>query len=132
MCVVLIVTAELLPAEQEVFVHYFSQLVTSMPAKSMSEYFVQHEIISPQEQQQIFSVASAYKAAGLLLTNIFSAVKIGITAVFYMFLNIVERHGSFDCTSVIKAMRKRLKHKYNIEGKICNFKCSTVWLCNSV
>ena len=124
--VVLIVTTEMLPAEQEIFIQYFSQLVTSLPVKSISQHFVQDEIISLQEQQEIFKAASAYKAAGLLLTNIFSAVKIGVPEVFYIFLNIAEKYGTIDCINVIKAMKKRLKSEFNIEGKMYNYKYNTV------
>ena len=104
----LFTTAEHLSVEYEVFIHYFSQIVTSMSAVALSPYFVQQNIISPPEQLEIFNAALPNKAAGLLLSNISSALKAGLTKVFYKFLDITEQYGSIDCINVTNAIRKKL------------------------
>ena len=95
-----VVTTEHHSAEHDVFIHYFSQIVTSISAVALSPYFVQQNIISPPEQLEIFNTTLPNKAAGLLLSNISSALKAGITKVFYKFLDITEQHGSIDSINV--------------------------------
>ena len=107
-CILLFVTTEQLSAEYEVFIHYFSQIVTSISPVALSPYFVQQNIISPPEQLEIFNATLPNKAAGLLLRNISSALKAGITTVFYKFLDITEHHGSIDSINVANAIRKKL------------------------
>ena len=102
------------------FIHYFSQIVTSISAVALSPYFVQRNIISPSEQLEIFNANLPNKAACLLLSNISFALKAGITKVFYQFLDIAEQHGNIDSVSVTNAIRKRLiKLKSKDEGIMC-------------
>ena len=102
------------------FVHYFSQIVTSIPAVALSPYFVQQNIISPSEQLEIFNATLPNKAASLLLSNISSALKAGITKEFYKFLDITEQHGNIDSINVTNAIRKKLfKLKSKNEGIVC-------------
>ena len=99
------------------FIHYFSQIVTSISAVALSPYFVQRNIISPSEQLEIFDAASPNKRACLLLSNVSSALKAGINEVFYQFLDITEQHGNIDSINVISNIWKKLiKLKYKVEG----------------
>ena len=95
-------------AEYEVFIYYFSQIVSSISAVALSPYFVQQNIISPSEQLEIFNSTSPNKAAGLLLSKISSALKAGFTKIFYAFLDITEQHGSIDSAMVTGVIRKKL------------------------
>ena len=99
---------EHISAEYEVFIHCFSQIVSSISAVALSPYFVQQNIISPSEQLEIFNTASPNKASGLLLSKISSALKAGFTKIFYTFLDITEQHGSMDSAMVIGVIRKKL------------------------
>ena len=99
---------EYISAEYEVFVHYFSQIVSSISAVALSPYFVQQKIISPSEQLEIFNATSPNKASGLLLSKISSAIKAGFTKFFYKFLDVTEQHGSIDSAMVTGAIRKKL------------------------
>ena len=112
-------TEHLLP-EHEVFVNYFSQIVSSIPAEALSQYFVQYKIISPPEQLEIYDALPNYKkAAGLLLSKISTALKAGVTEVFYKFLDITEQYGTDDSLVVISAIRKKLsllEYELNYEG----------------
>ena len=102
------------------YIHYFSQIVTSISAVALSPYFVQQNIISPSEQLEIFNATLRNKAASLLLSNISSALKAGITKVFYNFLDITEQHGNIDSINVTNAIRKKLsKLKSKDEGMVC-------------
>ena len=101
-------STEHISAEYEVFIHYFSQIVSSISAVALSPYFVQQNIISPSEQLEIFNVTSPNKASGLLLSKISSAMKAGFTKTFYKLLDITEQHGSIDSVMVTTAIRKKL------------------------
>ena len=99
---------EHISAEYEVFIHYFSQIVSNISAVALSPYFVQQNIISPPEQLEIFNATSPNKASGLLLSKIFYALKAGFTKIFYTFLDITERHGSMDGARVTGVIKKKL------------------------
>ena len=99
---------EYISAECEVFIHYFSQIVSSISAVALSPYFVQQNIISPPEQMEIFNATSPTKASGLLLSKISYALKAGFTKIFYAFLDITEQHGSMDSARVTGVIRKKL------------------------
>ena len=101
-------------AEYEVFIHYYSQIVTSLSAVALSAYFVEEKIISTADQSLIFSTPVQTIAASLLLSKISSALKAGINESFYKFLDITEKYGNIDSKNVITAMRKKLKS----EGKV--------------
>ena len=96
-------------AEYEVFICYYSQIVNTLSAETLSPYFVSQSIISSGEQMEIFNVHSPIKSAGLLLSKISSALNAGITESFYKFLDITEQFGSIDSQTVTTTMRKRLK-----------------------
>ena len=100
---------ELHSAEYEVFIHYYSQIVTSLSAVALSPYFVKEKIISTADQSLIFSTPVQTTAASLLLSKISSALKAGINESFYKFLDITEQYGSIDSKNVITAIRKKLK-----------------------
>ena len=93
--------------------------MTSISAVALSPYFVEQNIISPSEQLEIFNATLPNKAACLLLSNISSALKAGITKVFYKFLDIIEQHGSIDSINVANAIKKKLfKLKSKDEGTV--------------
>ena len=106
------------------FVHCFNQIVTSISAVALSPYFVQQNIISPSEQLEVFNATlHLNKAAGLMLSNISTALKAGITKVFYKFLDTTEQHGSIDSINVANAIRKTLfELKSENEGIVCVLK----------
>ena len=95
-------------AEYEVFIQYYSQIVSTLSASTLSPHFVAQKIISPDEQLEIFSATSSKKAAGLLLGKISVALKVGSSEGFYKLLDITEQHGSIDSKNVSLAVRKRL------------------------
>ena len=95
--------------EYEVFIHYYSQIVTSLSAVALSPYFVKEKIISTADQSLIFSTPVQIIAASLLLSKISSALKAGINESFYKFLDITEQYGNIDSKNVITAMREKLK-----------------------
>ncbi|XP_065904826.1 uncharacterized protein [Dysidea avara] len=108
-------TESLLP-ECEVFIQYYSQIVNNMSAKSLAPHFVAHKIISPDDQEEISSVASSKKAAMLLLSRVSSALEAGIVKSFYKFLDITEHCGSNNSRTVSLAItEKLLKIKGNQE-----------------
>ena len=115
-CHVLILPTEH-SAEYEVFICYYSKIVNSLSAETLSPYFVAQNIITSAEKMEIFSVPSPIKAAGLLLSKIACALDAEITEDFYKFLDITEQYGSIDSKTVTAAMRKELlemkstKHK---------------------
>ena len=92
------------------FIQYYSQIVNilSASAKQLSTEFVQNRIISHENQQEIFSVPSSTKVAGLLLSNISSALMSGCNEVFYTFLDITEQHDNGDIKDLISAIRMKL------------------------
>lgn len=94
------------------FVHYYSQLVCCISAKTLSPYFVTENIISGEDHLEISNLISQIKAAGLLLSKISCALNAGIIKVFYKSLDIIEQHGSIDSKTVITAVRKKLKSKH--------------------
>ena len=100
---------ECVSAEHEVYIHCFSQIISSISAVALSPYFVQQNIISPSEQLEIFNTTSPNKASGLLLSKISSALKAGFTKIFYTFLDITEQHGSMDSARVTGVIRKKLQ-----------------------
>ena len=106
-CHILLLPTEL-SAEYEVFICYYSQIVNSLSAETLSPYFVSQNIITSAEQLEIFSVPSPIKAAGLLLSKISCALSVEITEDFYKFIDIVEQYGSIDSKTVTTAMRKKL------------------------
>ena len=110
---IFILSTENLSLECEVFIHYYSQIVNSLSANALSHYFVEQGIITSANQQEIFNVHSPPKAAGLLLSNISSALMLGYNKGFYKFLETTERYGSGDSKRVTTAIRKllELKHK---------------------
>ena len=117
-CYHCILPTEHLSAEHEIFVHYFSQIVSSISAETLSPFFVQHRIISTPEHAEI-RAALPNKAAGLLLGKISTALKAGVTEVFYKFLDITEQHGNVDSLMVISTIRKELsllEYKLKDEG----------------
>ena len=95
-------------AEYEVFIHYFSQIVSSISARALSPYFVQQDIISPSDHLEIINATSTNKATGLLLSTISSALKANFTTIFYKFLDIIEQYGSLDSANMIGTIRKKL------------------------
>ena len=101
---------EHLSLECEVFIHYYSQIVNSVSANvlSLSQYFVSEEIILPTNLQEISSIHSPTKAAGLLLNNISSALMSGSNEGFYKFLEVAERYGSDASKLVMSAIREKL------------------------
>ena len=111
-----VLSTEYHSAEYEVFVQYYSQLVTSLSAVALSPYFVKEKIISTADQSLIFSTLVQTTAASLLLSKISSALNAGITEGFYRLLDIVEHHGSIDSKTVITAIRKKLLEVSNDKG----------------
>ena len=111
-------------AEYEVFIHHFSQIVSSLSAVALSPYFVQQNIISSTVQQEIFNTTSPYKASWLLLSKISTALKASFPTVFYKFLDITEQHGSMDSAVVTGAIRKKLLElKSNNKGISYSYSC---------
>ena len=106
-CFYLILTEDL-SVECEVFIHYYSQIVNTLSAKTLSPYFVAQGIILPANQEEISNVHSPTKAAGLLLCSISSALMSGYNEGFYKFLDITEQYGSDDSKRVTKAIRQKL------------------------
>ena len=96
--------------ECEVFIQYYSQIVNilSASAKELSTEFVQNRIISHENQQEVFSIPSLTKAAGLLLSTISSALMSGCNEVFYTFLDITEQYDNGDIKDLISTIRKKL------------------------
>ena len=96
--------------ECEVFIQYYSQIVNilSASAKELSTEFVQNDIILHERQQEIFSIPSPTKAAGLLLNTISSALISGCNKGFYKFLDITEQYDNSDIKHLISAIRKKL------------------------
>ena len=99
---------EHLSIECKVFIHYYSQIVNTLSAITLSPYFVKHGIILPANQQEIYNVHSPTKAAGLLLSNISSALMSGFNKGFYKFLDITEQYGSGDSKHVTTAIKEKL------------------------
>ena len=91
------------------FIQYYSQIVTSLSAQTLSHHFVKEKIISTADQSLIFSTPVETTAASLLLSKISSALKAGINESFYKFLDITEQYGRIDSKNVITAIRKKLK-----------------------
>ena len=114
---VLLLPTENSSAEYEVFICYYSQIVNSLSVETLSPCFVSHNIITPAEQLEIFSVPSPIKAAGLLLSKISCAVHAEITEDFYKFLDITEHFGSIDSKTVITAVRKKLLEMKSTKDK---------------
>lgn len=111
--------ADHISTEFEVYIHYYSQIVCCIPAKALCPYFVNKSIILPEHHQEILDVSSNIKAAGLLLSNISSALIAGITKIFYIFLDITEQYGNSDCKTIITAIREKLlefKSKLQFQG----------------
>ena len=106
--VFIFIPTEHISAEYEVFVHYFSQIISNISAVALSPYFVQQNIISPSDQLEVFNATSLNKASGLLLRNISFALKAGYTKIFYIFLDITEEHGSNDIEKVSSVIRRKL------------------------
>ena len=94
--------------EYEVFIHHFSQIVSSISARALSPYFVQQNIISPSDHLEIINATSPNIASGLLLSTISSALNADFTKIFYKFLDITEHYGSLDSANVIGTIRKKL------------------------
>lgn len=97
-----------LSVEYEVFIEFFSQIVDVIPAVALSGHFVQENIISPQDQLEIFKVTLPINAAGLLLNKISIPLKGGNNKIFYKFLDITEQHGNIDSKTLIDDIRKTL------------------------
>ena len=97
-----------LSPEYEVFIEYYSQIISSLSVETISPYFVSQNIITQAEQLEILSFSSKIKSASLLLCNIASALNAGITENFYKFLDITEQHGHIGSKAVTTDIRKRL------------------------
>ena len=110
---------ESLSPEQEVFIQYYSQIVNSMSAKSLSPHFVAKNIISQGDQEEIFSIASSNKAAMMLLNRVSSALASGIIDNFYKLLDITELCGSIDSRNVSLAIRKKLSELKLTKEAVC-------------
>ena len=115
------------------FIHYYSQIVNTLSAKTLSPHFVEQNIILPADHLEICSVHSSTKAAGLLLSKVSCALKAGFTKSFYKFLDILEQYGNSDSKHVTIAIRKKLLESYE-KGKDIhqNFMCTYVHVYNSV
>ena len=98
------------------FIQYYSQIVNSMSAKALSPHFVAKHIISPGDQEEIFSIASSKKAAMLLLCRVSSALEFGIVDNFYKLLDIIEQYGNIDSRKVSLDIRKKLSCS-TLDGK---------------
>ena len=79
-----------------------------MSAKALSPHFIAKNIISPGDQEEIFSIASSKKAAMLLLCRVSSALEFGIVESFYKLLDIIEQYGNIDNRKVSLDIRKKL------------------------
>lgn len=106
-CMTICIVAHHSP-EFEVFIEYYSQIISSLSFETISPYFVSQHIITQAEQLEILSFSSPIKAASLLLCNIASALNAGITESFYKFLDISEQHGHIGSKAVTTDIRKRL------------------------
>ena len=96
-------------AEYEVVIHFYSQIVCCISAKTLSPHFVVENIISSEDHLEISNVPSTVKAAALLLCKISCSLRAGSTEVFYKFLDIIEQYGGIDSKTVTTAIRKKLK-----------------------
>lgn len=105
----LILPTEYHSVEYEVFIRYYSSIVNSLSAKTLSPFFVTENIISTTDESVILNTPVKTIAASLLLSNISSELKAGINECFYKFLDITEQHGSIDSKDVITAIRKKLQ-----------------------
>jgi len=110
---------EVLSPEYEVFVQYYSEIVHSMSAKSLSPHFVAYNIISQGDQEEILSIASSNKAAMMLLNRVSSAIASGIVDSFYKLLNITEQYGSIDSRDVSLSIRKKLSELKLTKQDVC-------------
>jgi len=81
-----------------VIIKHYSKLVDTLTAKSLSCYFVSHNIISTKEEEEITKpTTSSIRAATLLLSRVINPLKAGFencTDNFYVFLDITEQHGN--------------------------------------
>ena len=71
-----------------------------------------------KDSTEILEVPSNTKAAGFLLSKIFSTLDAGITEAFYKFLDIVEQYDNIDSKNVMAVVRRKLKS--NFKG-ICQY-----------
>ena len=112
-----VVSTEYVSVEHEVFINYYSQIVCCMSAKSLCRYFVAENIILQDENDEICAVPSDIKAAGLLLSKIYAALKAEVNIIFYKFLDIIEQHDKSESISIITAIRKELSDlKSTVKG----------------
>ena len=94
--------------EYEVFVRYFSRIVNSISAQTLSPHFVSRKIISHEDQIEILSVTSPRRAASLLLGRVSSAVEAGVNESFYRFLDILEQYGTPATKEILLAIKRDL------------------------
>ena len=99
---------EWISAEYEVLIQHYSQIVDSFHAKPLSPYFVARNVISLEDQQEIFSLASSKKAASYLLSRVHPSLRAGINQTFYVFLDITDQYGSAECKTISMVMRRKL------------------------
>ena len=104
-------------------IKHYSKLVNALTPKTLSHYFVSHEIISTKEEEEITKpTTSSVRAATLLLSRVINPLKAefeNCTDNFYIFLNITEQYGNEDIRHLSINIRKKvneIKTKTEVKG----------------
>ena len=98
--------------EYFVIIKHYSKLVDTLTAKKLSHFFVSHNIISTNEEEEIAKpTTSSVRAATLLLSRVINPLRAGFencTDNFYIFLDITEQYGNEDIRHLSTTIRKKV------------------------
>ena len=104
-------------AEYTVILEFYSKLIDVLQVKSLAPYLIEGHVFTPQDGENVGTIASRKRAAEFLLAKISAPLKASFencSVSFYKFLDIAKQHGSADTVQLCDDIEEKLlKMKLN-------------------
>jgi len=79
--------------EEEIFMEYYSKLIMIVDIDSLLPYFLQENIITMGDFEEIMTISRPKEKVQVLLQHISGPLQDGYVNTFHVMLNVMETHG---------------------------------------
>ena len=101
--------------EYEVFIQFYSKLITVFQDRNYLAHFVPCKIISPSDVHHMYNLPDTNRAV-YLLKNISAPLECGEKQSFYSMLDVMVTHGNFHAQKLAENMKASVVELYSEES----------------
>ena len=92
----------------EVFMDYYSKLMSVLPIKTLTSHLVTKRIISFEEEEEVRQAPLQSQSTHLVLKKIASSLQAGLAHSFDELLFIMEQYGNISCVELASEIKLKL------------------------